>query len=257
ARGMAECPLFNGTFGVPRLVMAEGEEIACSVGLTLVATPIGNLADISHRALETLRSADLILCEDTRHTQILLRHWGIQARLLSYGAHNLKARLPQILSKLREGTRIALVSDAGTPGISDPGAELCRRALDVGLPIHAVPGPAAFVQALVLSGLPTARFVFEGFLPHKKRRKTRLEALADEPRTIVLYESPYRLLKTLRELHEHLGNRPVAVARELTKLFEEVVRGNLADVLEIFQKRQKILGEFVIVVAGKSAKGDA
>jgi 16S rRNA (cytidine1402-2'-O)-methyltransferase len=237
--------------------MAEGEEIACPVGLTLVATPIGNLADISHRALDTLRSAELILCEDTRHTQILLRHGGIQTRLLSYGAHNLKERIPQILSRLREGARIALVSDAGTPGISDPGAELCRHALDAGIPIHAVPGPAAFVQALVLSGLPTARFVFEGFLPHKKGRKTRLKSLEDERRTIILYESPYRLLKTLRELHEHLGDRSVAVARELTKRFEEVVRGKLAEVLEIFEKRQKILGEFVIVLAGKSAKEES
>lgn len=254
---MAERALFHGTSGVPRLVTVEHEETACPIGLTLVATPIGNLSDISRRALETLRAADLILCEDTRRTQILLRHYGMEAKLLSYGAHNISARRPQILNKLREGARIALVSDAGTPGISDPGAELCRHALDAGIPIHAVPGPAAFVQALVLSGLPTSRFVFESFLPHKKGRKTRLALLAEESRTIVLYESPYRLLKTLRELHEVLGNRPVAVARELTKLFEEVVRGKLADVLDIFRKRQKILGEFVIVVAGKSAKGNA
>jgi len=238
-------------------VIANDEETSCPVGLTLVATPIGNLADISHRALAVLRSADFVLCEDTRHTQILLRRWDIEARLLSYGAHNLKARLPQILSKLREGARIALVSDAGTPGISDPGAELCRRALDADLPIHAVPGPAAFVHALVLSGLPTARFVFEGFLPHKKGRKTRLALLVDEPRTIILYESPYRLLKTLRELHEHLGNRQAAVARELTKRFEEVVRGHLTDMVEIFEKREKILGEFVIVVAGKGHKEES
>jgi 16S rRNA (cytidine1402-2'-O)-methyltransferase len=238
-------------------VIANDEETSCPEGLTLVATPIGNLADISHRALETLRSADLILCEDTRHTQILLRHYGIEAELLSYGAHNLRARRPQILNKLRDGARIALVSDAGTPGISDPGAELCRHALDVGVPIHAVPGPAAFVHALVLSGLPTARFIFEGFLPHKKGRKTRLTALADEPRTIILYESPYRLLKTLRELHEHLGNRQIAVARELTKRFEEVVRGHLAEIVELFERREKILGEFVIVIAGKDHKEES
>lgn len=232
----------------------NGEEVSCPVGLTLVATPIGNLADISQRALETLRTADLILCEDTRHTQILLRHYGIEAKLLSYAAHNLASRRPQILNKLHEGARIALVSDAGTPGISDPGAELCRHVLDAGLPVHAIPGPAAFIHALVLSGLPTARFVFEGFLPHKKGRKTRLTMLASEHRTILLYESPYRLLKSLRELLEYLGNRQVAVARELTKRFEEIVRGNLADVLAAFEKREKILGEFVIVIAGKDYK---
>jgi 16S rRNA (cytidine1402-2'-O)-methyltransferase len=233
------------------------EEVSCPIGLTFVATPIGNLADITERALETLRTADLILCEDTRRTQILLRHYGIQAKLLSYGAHNLASRRPQVLNKLREGARIALVSDSGTPGISDPGAELCRHALDAGLSVHAVPGPAAFIQALVLSGLPTARFVFEGFLPHKKGRQKKLTSLAEEPRTIILYESPYRLLKTLRDLLEHLGNRRVAVARELTKRFEEVVRGNLAEVLESFEKRGKFLGEFVIVIAGKDYKEES
>lgn len=236
------------------MVSADREEASCPTGLTLVATPIGNLGDISHRAIALLGSADLVLCEDTRRTQILLRRWDVEARLLSYGAHNLKVRLPQVMKKLREGARIALVSDAGTPGISDPGAELCRHAIAAGLHVHAVPGPAAFVHALVLSGLPTARFVFEGFLPHKKRRKTRLESLAEEPRTIILYESPHRLLKTLRDLHSYFGDRQVAVARELTKLYEEIVRGDLADVLETFEKRKKILGEFVIVIAGKAVK---
>lgn len=237
------------------MVNADAQPAACPVGLTLVATPIGNLADISHRAIAVLKSADLILCEDTRHTKILMRRWGIDSPLLSYGAHNLKARLPQILKKLRENARIALVSDAGTPGISDPGAELCRHAIDEGVSVSAVPGPTAFVHALMLSGLPTARFTFEGFLPHKKGRKTRLESLSDEPRTIILYESPHRFLKTLRDLHSHLGDRQVAVARELTKLHEEMIRGNLTEVIDIFQSREKILGEFVIVVAGKGVKG--
>lgn len=236
------------------MVKNEREEISCPVGLTLVATPIGNLADVSHRALAILRTADVVLCEDTRRTQILLRRFGIEAKLLSYGVHNLKARLPQVLKKLQEEARIALVSDAGTPGISDPGAELCRRALGIDVPVHAVPGPAAFVQALVLSGLSTSRFVFEGFLPHKKGRQTRLKSLADEPRTILLYESPHRLMKTLEQLREYLGNRSAAVARELTKLHEEIVRGKLTDVIENFTNREKILGEFVIVIAGKDSK---
>lgn len=237
--------------------MSESEEIPCPIGLTLVATPIGNLGDISHRALDVLKSADTVCCEDTRHTQILLRRYGVNVRLLSYGTHNLKTRLPQILRKLHEGVRIALVSDAGTPGISDPGAELCRRAIAEEIDVHAIPGPAAFIHALVLSGLPTSRFVFEGFLPNKKGRKTRIESLTDESRTIIFYESPHRLLKTLRELHEYLGNRRVAVARELTKVFEEIVRGKLADVLETFSQREKIRGEFVIVLSGVESKGES
>ncbi|MBU1936579.1 16S rRNA (cytidine(1402)-2'-O)-methyltransferase, partial [bacterium] len=222
-----------------QIVISKNGDTSCPVGLTLVATPIGNLADVSHRALAILKTADIVLCEDTRRTQILLQRYGINAKLLSYGVHNLKARIPQVLKKLQEDARIALVSDAGTPGISDPGAELCRRALDMNVQVYAIPGPAAFVQALVLSGLPTSRFIFEGFLPHKKGRQTRLKSLADEPRTIILYESPHRLIKTLEQLHEYLGNRSIAVARELTKLHEEIVRGKLTDVIENFSSREK------------------
>ncbi|MBU0507699.1 16S rRNA (cytidine(1402)-2'-O)-methyltransferase [bacterium] len=217
--------------------------------LVLVATPIGNLADVSQRALSELAGADVILCEDTRHSAKLLTHYGIHVPTTSYGSHNLRAKIPWIMEQLRNGRRLALICDAGMPGISDPGAVLVRAVLDEGLAVEAIPGPNALLLALVLSGLPTDRFIFDGFLPHKKGRQTRLRELANEPRTIVLYESPHRLLKTLTELHERLGDRQSAVARELTKLYEEVRRGRLSEHIEHFTKTPP-RGEFVLIVAG-------
>jgi 16S rRNA (cytidine1402-2'-O)-methyltransferase len=217
--------------------------------LVLIATPIGNLTDMTLRGIEELKRADLILCEDTRHSATLLREYEIHAATASYGSHNVHSRIPSVVEHVRAGKRVALICDAGTPGVSDPGAALARAVLDEGLNVEAMPGPCALIMALVLSGLPTDRFVFEGFLPHKKGRQTRLTRLAAEPRTIVLYESPHRLLKTLTELQSHLGDRRAAAARELTKIYEEVRRGHLSDLLTHFEK-QAPRGEFVLVVAG-------
>lgn len=217
--------------------------------LAVVATPIGNLSDVSFRAVEILKAADLLLCEDTRHSKRLLDRYLIQVPTTSYGAHNLKSKLAWVLEQLALGKRVALISDAGTPGISDPGTMLVSSAIEAGNFVFTVPGPAALISALVLSGLRTDKFVFEGFLPHKKGRQTRLKLLAVEPRTIVLYESVHRIQKTLSELHEYLGNRKVAVCRELTKLHEEIVRGNLSDAIAHFEKHVP-KGEFVVVVAG-------
>lgn len=217
--------------------------------LAVVATPIGNLGDISLRAIETLKSVDLILCEDTRHSKRLLDHYQIHAATTSYGAHNLKTKLVWVLEQLKLGKRLALISDAGTPGISDPGTMLVSAALEAGHEVITIPGPAAFVSALVLSGLRTDKFVFEGFLPHKKGRQTRLKLLALEPRTIVLYESVHRIQKTLGELRDYLGDRRVAVCRELTKIHEEIVRGTLSEAITHFEKHEP-RGEFVVVVAG-------
>lgn len=217
--------------------------------LYVVATPIGNLDDLSVRALNVLRGVDLIAAEDTRTTLVLLRHYEISKPLVSYHSHNEARRTPELIAKLHSGASVAVVSDAGTPGISDPAYRVVRTALDERVPVVAIPGPAALLPALLTSGLPMDRFVFEGFLPVKKGRKTRLESLASEPRTIILYESPHRLLRTLTELKAHLGERRVSVARELTKKFEEVVRGTLSEVHDRFAARA-IKGEFVIVVAG-------
>jgi 16S rRNA (cytidine1402-2'-O)-methyltransferase len=217
--------------------------------LILVATPIGNLDDMSVRAVEELSRCDLILCEDTRHSAVLLRRYDITIPTTSYGSHNVRGKIPWILERLATGRRVGLICDAGTPGISDPGSVLVREALDYGIHVEAIPGASAIILALVLSGLPTDRFVFDGFLPHKKGRQTRLRELATEPRTIVLYESPHRLVKTLQELHDHLGDRDAAVARELTKLYEEVRRGRLSDHITHFT-RQEPRGEFVLILAG-------
>ncbi len=217
--------------------------------LVLVATPIGNLADMSMRAVEELSRADLILCEDTRHSATLFRHYDISTPTTSYGSHNIHGKIPWVMEQLSAGRRVALVCDAGTPGISDPGSVLARSAMDEGFAVEAIPGASAIVLALVLSGLPTDRFVFDGFLPHKKGRQTRLKELATEPRTIILYESPHRLLKTLTDLKEYLGDRPAAIARELTKVYEEVRRGTLGELLNHYASHT-IRGEFVLVIAG-------
>jgi 16S rRNA (cytidine1402-2'-O)-methyltransferase len=221
--------------------------------LAVVATPIGNLGDFSFRAIEILKSADVLLCEDTRHSKRLLDHYMIQVATTSYGAHNLKTKLPWVLEQLAQGKKLALISDAGTPGISDPGTMLVGSAIEAGYEVFTVPGASAMISALVVSGLRTDSFVFEGFLPHKKGRQTKLKQLATEPRTIVLYESVHRIQKTLSELRDYLGDRKVAVCRELTKLHEEIVRGNLSDAIAHFEKKEP-RGEFVVVVAGTDEK---
>jgi len=221
--------------------------------LYIVSTPIGNLGDITYRAVEVLSQVDLIAAEDTRTSRILLQRYGIRTPTTSFHAHNQVQKAPALLQRLRDGQSIAVISDAGTPGISDPAHYLVTRAIEAGVSVVPIPGAAAFLAALVVSGLPTNRFVFEGFLPAKKGRKKRLAQLADEERTIVLYESPHRLLKTLRELRENLGDRRVTVARELTKKFEEVFRGSLQTAVAEFESR-KVRGEFVLVIEGKKKK---
>ena len=221
--------------------------------LFIVPTPIGNLEDITVRGLRTLREIETIACEDTRVTGMLLRHYDLpRKKLISYFAGNERERIAGLLRILESGEDIALVSDAGTPGISDPGARLVSAAIAAGIPIDPLPGATALIPALVASGLPTDSVLFEGFLPHKKGRQTMLRALALEERTIVLYESPHRIVKTLGELAEHLGDdRPAALFRELTKLHQEINRGPVGEIHELYRDRQSIRGEFVIVVAGK------
>jgi len=217
--------------------------------LYLVATPIGNLEDITFRAVHVLKSVDLIAAEDTRKTKILLNHYIIDKPMLSYFSYNEQVRAPQLIDKLLSGLSIALVSDAGTPGISDPAFHIVQQALDRNIPIIPIPGPTAFISALITSGLPTDRFIFEGFLPQKKGRKTKFESLKSEERTMIFYESPHRIMKTLTEIHSYFGDRKVVVARELTKKFEEIVRGSVESViLELGKKQPK--GEYVIVVDG-------
>ncbi|HOT96730.1 MAG TPA: 16S rRNA (cytidine(1402)-2'-O)-methyltransferase [bacterium] len=218
--------------------------------LYLVSTPIGNLRDISLRALDVLAAVDLIAAEDTRTSRILLQHYAIPTPLTSYHDHNEERAAPLLVQKLVQGASIALISDAGTPGISDPGFYLVRAALQAGCRVVAVPGATAFVPALIASGLPAERFVFEGFLPHKKGRQTRLQALREEPRTMIFYESPLRLERLLREVHALLGDRPAAIAREVTKKFEEIRRGTLAELIAGSATLVK-KGEFVVMVAGR------
>lgn len=218
--------------------------------LYLVATPIGNLEDITLRALKVLREVDLIAAEDTRHTRELLAHYEIHTPLTSYHRHNLAVKTPYLLGQLREGRDIALVSDAGLPGISDPGEELVREAVAAGLAVVPVPGASAALTALVVSGLPTGRFVFEGFLPRSgKERRERLVALAAEERTLILYEAPHRLVATLTDLATSLGARQVVVTRELTKKFETIWRGTLPEATGYFQDNPP-RGEITLVVAG-------
>lgn len=219
--------------------------------LYLVPTPIGNLKDITLRALELLKEVDLILAEDTRTTSHLLNHYGIIKPLSPYHQHNEHKVLHHLVNQLLNGKRIALLTDAGTPGISDPAFLLVRECIKTGVNIECLPGATAFVPALVNSGIPTNRFVFEGFLPIKKGRQTLLKKLADEERTIILYESPLRLVKTLEEIMEHFGaERQCSVSRELTKLFEETKRGSLKEVSEYFREKG-VKGEIVIIVQGK------
>ncbi|MBQ9286751.1 MAG: 16S rRNA (cytidine(1402)-2'-O)-methyltransferase [Bacteroidaceae bacterium] len=219
--------------------------------LYIVPTPVGNLEDITLRALKVLREADLILAEDTRTSGLLLKHFDIHRPMLSYHKFNEHQAVARIVERLLAGETIALVSDAGTPGISDPGFLVAREAAKAGVEVSCLPGATAFVPALVASALPCDRFCFEGFLPQKKGRQTRLQMLAEEKRTMVFYESPHRVVKALQQMAEVFGSdRPVAVCREISKLHEEVVRGSLADALAHFEEHEP-RGEFAIVVGGK------
>ena len=219
--------------------------------LYLVPTPIGNLQDMTFRAIEVLKSVDLILAEDTRTSGKLLKHFEISTHMQSHHMHNEHKTTEGLIKKLQGGQQIALISDAGTPAISDPGFLLSREAIKNNIEVECLPGATAFVPALVNSGLPNDRFVFEGFLPVKKGRQTRFLALAKETRTIIFYESPHKLLKTLKDIGQYFGEeRQVSVSRELTKLHEETVRGTATEVLAHFTKKPP-KGEIVMVVAGK------
>ncbi|MBM3432272.1 MAG: 16S rRNA (cytidine(1402)-2'-O)-methyltransferase [Bacteroidetes bacterium] len=218
--------------------------------LYLVPTPIGNLQDITLRALEVLRTVDLILAEDTRTSSVLLKHYSIEKPITPYHQHNEHQVLTHLVNQLMSGKKMALITDAGTPGISDPAFLLVREAIRVGIPVETLPGATAFVPALVNSGIPSNRFCFEGFLPQKKGRQTLLKQLAEESRTLIFYESPHRLEKTLHEFQAVFGaQRRCSVSRELTKLHEETARGTLEEVAEHF-KNKGVKGELVIVVAG-------
>jgi len=221
--------------------------------LYLVPTPIGNLEDITLREIRILGEVDGILAEDTRNSGQLLKHLNISKPLYSHHAHNEHTGVPGVIKMLKEGKSLALISDAGTPGISDPGYLLVKACVDNGIEVESLPGATAFVPALVNSGFPTDRFVYEGFLPHKKGRQTRWKALAEEERTIVLYESPHRLVKALEQIIEFISpERQVMVGRELSKMHEQMVRGTATEVLAYFTAHpDKVRGEIVIVIAGK------
>jgi probable S-adenosylmethionine-dependent methyltransferase, YraL family len=222
--------------------------------LYIVPTPVGNLEDMTMRAIRVLKEVDLILAEDTRTTGNLLKHFEIQNKMQSHHKFNEHKTVDFIVSRIKGGESIALVSDAGTPGISDPGFLLVREASLQGISVECLPGATALVPAIVNSGLPSDRFCFEGFLPQKKGRKTRLEELSTETRTLVFYESPYRIVKTLTQLAEHFGeDRPASVSREISKLHEETKRGSLRELIDHFTTNTP-RGEFVVVVSGKKDK---
>lgn len=232
---------------------AEAEPL--SAGLHIVATPIGNLKDISFRALSTLAAADAILAEDTRVTKTLLAHYGITTPLISYNEHSAKAIGERMIVRLEEGQALALVSDAGTPLVSDPGYKLVEAAIAKGIPVTGIPGASAVISALVLSGLPTDRFFFEGFLPNKRgARRTRLETLSTIPGTLVVFEAPHRLQEMLIDASEVLGDRKAAVARELTKMYETVRRGTLPELALLYEEEGQPKGEIVVLIA--PAQGD-
>ncbi|ADR21988.1 ribosomal RNA small subunit methyltransferase I [Marivirga tractuosa] len=220
--------------------------------LYLVPTPIGNLADMTYRAVNILNSVDVILAEDTRTSGKLLKHYDIKKPLQSFHIHNEHKKVEQVIEELKAGRVMALISDAGTPGISDPGFLLAREALKNDIKLESLPGATALIPALIKSGFPNDRFIFEGFLPHKKGRKTRIENLQEEDRTIIFYESPHRLLKTLKQLAEVMGeNRMASVSRELTKLYEETLTDTLKGLIEHFEKTAP-KGEIVLVLNAKS-----
>jgi len=234
----------------------EAQTGGIAPGLYIVSTPIGNLGDMTQRAVDVLRAVDLIACEDTRHSGLLLQHYHIRNRLTSYHEYNKVSRTPELIAQLQQGRRIALITDAGTPGISDPGFYLIRAAVREGLPVIPVPGASALLAGLVVSGLPSDRFAFEGFLPKRDgRRRKRLAALKDEERTTVYCEAARRVKRLLEEMLELWGDRDVVVCRELTKRFEEVLRGKLTEVLAQIGDRE-LKGETVVVVAGAGEKED-
>ena len=219
--------------------------------LYIVPTPIGNLEDITLRAIKVLKEVDLILCEDTRRSKKLLNHLEIDVPLRSHHKFNEHSEVSYIVKKIVEGSNIALISDAGVPGISDPGFLIVRTCLENNIETECLPGPTAFVPALVVSGLPIDKFIFEGFLPAKKGRKSRLEKLALESRTMVFYESPHKLLRTLLDFDNFFGsNRKISISRELTKLYEETLRGSIKEMVAIYSNK-KPKGEYVIIVQGK------
>lgn len=218
--------------------------------LYIIPTPIGNLEDITYRAVKIMKEVDVLLAEDTRQTKKLLDHYGIQRALKAFHQHNEHRITQSIAGQVAAGQSVGLVSDAGTPGISDPGFLLVRACIEAGVEVECLPGATAFVPALVNSGFPMDKFCFEGFLPHKKGRQKRLKELADEERTIIFYESPHRLVKALQQFMEHFGeNRQASVSRELTKVYEETKRGSLKALYDYFNA-QKVKGEFVIVIKG-------
>lgn len=219
--------------------------------LFLVPTPIGNLNDMTFRAVQTLKDVDIVLAEDTRVSGKLLKHFEIDTPMKSYHQHNEHHKTDSIIKAIKNGQTHALISDAGTPAISDPGFLLVRECVEAGVQIESLPGATAFVPALVNSGLPNDKFIFEGFLPVKKGRKTKLEELAKEKRTFILYESPYKLIKTLKNLEQHLGeDRQISISRELTKLYEETLRGSIKEMIMHFETH-KPKGEFVLVVSAQ------
>jgi len=221
--------------------------------LYIVATPIGNLEDITFRAIEVLKSVDLIAAEDTRHASRLLDRYGIKTKKISYYDEIEQRRSAELIRKLNDGMNIALISDAGTPGVSDPGYRMIQKAIENQIEIVPIPGASSILAALVASGYATDRFVFEGFLPRKKGRKTRLEELAGESRTIIIFESPVRLLKTLKDLQIYFGERQITVGREITKIYEEFARGALPEIISHFEQN-KPRGEIVIVIEGLTRK---
>ncbi len=218
--------------------------------LVLIPSPIGNLSDITKRAIEEIENSDLIFCEDTRHTVKLLNHLEIKKTLKSYHKFNEHKIVESIINKLKNGCRVGLISDAGTPGISDPGYLIVKKSIEHNIEVECLPGPTALIPALVISGLPCERFTFEGFLPVKKGRKTRLEELSIEKRTMIFYESPHKLIKTLNDFSKAFGSeREVSITKEISKVFELTFRGKIVEVIEQINET-KIKGEFVIVVAG-------
>jgi 16S rRNA (cytidine1402-2'-O)-methyltransferase len=226
--------------------------------LYLVATPIGNLDDMTVRAIRTLQEVDIIAAEDTRQTRKLLTHFQIETRLISYHEHNKMASGPEIIRMLQEGKSIALVSDAGMPAISDPGQELVRDAVASSIPVIPVPGANAGLSALIVSGLSTDRFVFRGFLPRdKKERREELERLRPYPETLIFYESPHRIMKTVQEMQEILGERNIVLGRELTKRYEEFIRGEMSGVLHFLEEQEEIRGEFTVIVEGNQGEEQA
>ena len=215
--------------------------------LYIVSTPIGNLEDITFRAIRILKDSSLIAAEDTRRSKVLLSHYNISTPTISYYEHNRYTRIPKLIDHLIDGEDIALITDAGTPGISDPAYRLIRAAINSDCRVESIPGASASLAALVASGLPTDRFIFEGFLPHKKGRKGKLEKVKDIDATIIFFESPNRLVRTLKDILEYIGNRPIAIGRELSKKFEEIMRGRVSDILSHYNTN-KPKGEFVIVI---------